>query len=303
MKNKLLFSLILFLFTTLIYSQNVTRKYNDLMERYEFYNSSRQIVGYAKYNSLQERWEYYNSNNQLTGYDKYNSLTGETQQVDLNQNNSIESSGQYIVHDYGEPQSTFDSNLAMLALSYKQNQYDRLQKIYGNLTLKQKRQVDEYIQNYNRKRFENYVLIGKKREVELYKNTIGFQYGFDKDYAVIYQIRTKEKARLEFELGYKNEEPYKTYKFNAIYQWIENLLGHTNYYVGLGVGLKKVDGEKPITYYEDINGTYGSAILSLGLEYNFNFPLIIFVNYQPEFTVIPDFDVNGGFNIGVRYGF
>lgn len=93
---KKLFVLLLFVFTTICYSQTTTKKYNDLRNRWEYYNSSHQMVGYEKYNSLKQQWEY----------------------TDLSQNVSSR------VHDYGDPQSTFDADLAIMALAAKQKQYN-----------------------------------------------------------------------------------------------------------------------------------------------------------------------------------
>lgn len=80
------------------YSQTTTKKYNNLMERYEYYNSSGVMIGYEEYNSLMEQWEY----------------------TDLSEKSNSR------VHDYGEPVSTFDSDLAFKVLQAKQNRYDNM---------------------------------------------------------------------------------------------------------------------------------------------------------------------------------
>lgn len=152
MKKLILFALLIFSLSS--YTQT-TRKYNSLLERYEFYDSDRQLIGYAQYNSLQEQWEFYNSNGQMYAYSKHNSLTGETEYVELNSDNN--SSSSYKIHDYGEPSSTFDADLALLALNYRQQQYDRARKIYNNLTPEQKRRVDEY-SNCKSRQNNNYVI-------------------------------------------------------------------------------------------------------------------------------------------------
>lgn len=40
-------------------SQTITEKYNSLMNRYEYYNSSGNMVGYKTYDSLMDTWNYY----------------------------------------------------------------------------------------------------------------------------------------------------------------------------------------------------------------------------------------------------
>lgn len=44
------------------FSQSVTEKYNSLYKRYDYFDSSGNIIGYKKYNSLSRHWEYYNLN-------------------------------------------------------------------------------------------------------------------------------------------------------------------------------------------------------------------------------------------------
>lgn len=105
MKN--LYVLLALFFTTFCFSQTTTKKYNDLRNRWEYYNSSGQMVGYEKYNSLREQWEY----------------------TDLSQNVSSR------VHNYGDPQSTFDTDLAIMALAAKQKQYNQ-RKEYRNQKIK-----------------------------------------------------------------------------------------------------------------------------------------------------------------------
>lgn len=56
----------------------------------------------------------------MIGYEKYNSLKDQWEYTDLSQNVSSR------VHDYGDPQSTFDADLAIMALAAKQRQYNQL---------------------------------------------------------------------------------------------------------------------------------------------------------------------------------
>ena len=303
--KKLLLILCLFLaFNS--YSQ-ITRKYNSLQERYEFYNSNSQLVGYAKYNSLQERWEFYNSNNQMYAYSKYNSLTGETNYVELNSNNSNSSgSGRFIIHNYGEPQSNFDTDLAILALKYRQQQYDKLSRIYNNLTLEQKQKLNKYINNYNRKEFDNYVYVGKSREVELNKNTVGFKTVLESNVSrneFIYQRKIKDKTRLELSFGLINDQPYNSYKIASTYQWVGNVLGYLNMYGGLGLAIKNVEKDESFVV-EDRSGLYTMAVGTFGFEYNFSFPLIIFVDFDINYSFTTEFGLEeSGAGIGLRYGF
>lgn len=59
--KKIIFLLFL-LFGCYCFSQSVTERYNSLSKRYEYFNSSGNIIGYKKYNSLTRQWEYYDLN-------------------------------------------------------------------------------------------------------------------------------------------------------------------------------------------------------------------------------------------------
>jgi len=99
MKNSLLFCF-LFLFATLVYSQTTyTKKYNNLLERYEYFDNSNNLIGYQKYNTTMGVWEY----------------------TDLTTANN--NAGRYIIHDYGTPTSNFNYTLAAQALAGKQARY------------------------------------------------------------------------------------------------------------------------------------------------------------------------------------
>jgi hypothetical protein len=56
---KLLFSLVLLLSCSLARSQDITKKYNDLSKRYEYFNRNGSMIGYETYDSYSNSWKYY----------------------------------------------------------------------------------------------------------------------------------------------------------------------------------------------------------------------------------------------------
>lgn len=56
---KKVISLLFLSFSCFYFSQSITEKYNSLYKRYEYFNSSGNIIGYKEYNSLSKQWEYY----------------------------------------------------------------------------------------------------------------------------------------------------------------------------------------------------------------------------------------------------
>ena len=45
-----------------IYGQSRIKKYNNVMKRYEYYDSSGRMIGYDTYNSVMKQWEHYSTN-------------------------------------------------------------------------------------------------------------------------------------------------------------------------------------------------------------------------------------------------
>ena len=127
MKNSLLFCF-LFLCFSFVYCQTTfTKKYNSILERYEYFDSSNTLIGYQKYNTIMDVWEY----TDLTTTNKTNS-------------------GRYIVHDYGTPRSNFDANLALQALAYRQANYNNMSSSQrAALSMQQRKQwVSQNLQKW-----------------------------------------------------------------------------------------------------------------------------------------------------------
>ena len=45
------------------FSQTATKKYNSFYNRYEYFDSGGNMIGYEKYNSFSKQWEYYTTGN------------------------------------------------------------------------------------------------------------------------------------------------------------------------------------------------------------------------------------------------
>lgn len=56
--KKIIFSLCM-LVGTFCFSQTVTKKFNSYYNRYDYFDSSSNLIGYEKYNSYSRQWEYY----------------------------------------------------------------------------------------------------------------------------------------------------------------------------------------------------------------------------------------------------
>ncbi len=190
------FILLFFLcISSVMVSQNYTEKYNDLYNRYEYFGSDGQMVGYKQYNTVSQQWEY----------------------TDLKASNSNQS-GRYIVHDYGKPQSTFNTDLAIQALTYKQGRYQVnsekvLAKARGLIDdldaykdLEKREKAKEFLSSRFNKYFErnNHADYSSNYVINQINNHLILMYNETIDY--ISKLQPKKDADFYFNEGVKANE-------------------------------------------------------------------------------------------------
>ncbi len=138
---------------------------------------------------------------------------------------------------------------------------------------------------------------------EISKNAIGLRFGGGDGFGteVNYQRALGGNNRLELGLGFITDDDYDGFQLSGIYQWVWNLDGNFNWYAGPGAG---------ITSREKDNGFIKSSETSIflvgqvGIEYNFDFPLLLSLDTRPVFD-FGDFREDFGFDIALaaRYRF
>lgn len=141
------------------------------------------------------------------------------------------------------------------------------------------------------------------------ENALGLRMG-DSDGVgteISYQRGLSENNRLELDLGWRNGKNYEAFKLTGIYQWVWNLDGGLNWYAGFGAGIGSVDGDDNDNdgWTDDDNGLFINAAGNIGIEYNFDFPLLLSLDFRPEFGVINNYTGHDDFDIalGIRYQF
>jgi hypothetical protein len=147
------------------------------------------------------------------------------------------------------------------------------------------------------------------------KNALGLRLGDNDGFGgeVSYQRGLSKSNRLEFDLGWRNRS-YRNgvdsddIKLVGLYQWVWNIDGGFNWYAGVGGGIGSWNYDAP-GYSE--GGTYLLAAGDIGIEYNFDIPLQLSLDFRPELYFGDDRDDfdddyhNFGPDIalGVRYRF
>jgi hypothetical protein len=136
-------------------------------------------------------------------------------------------------------------------------------------------------------------------------NAIGVRVG-DSDglgTEVNYQRALGERNRLEFGLGWRNGNDITAIKVTGLYQWVFNLDGNFNWYTGAGAGIGRVSFDADVFEGLD-NETFILAAGDIGIEYDFDIPLLISIDFRPElgFGKYQD-DIDFDIALGIRYQF
>lgn len=139
-------------------------------------------------------------------------------------------------------------------------------------------------------------------------NAIGLRLGDSDGFGaeVSYQKSLTRATRLEFDLGWRNNRNYNAFKLVGLHQWVRKLDGNFNWFYGAGGGIGNVNfGDD---YDTDSDGgffLFGAG--DIGLEYNFDIPLLLSLDFRPEIGIIgyDGFTDNFNFDIalGIRYQF
>jgi len=123
-------------------------------------------------------------------------------------------------------------------------------------------------------------------------NSIGLRFGGGNGSAgeISYQKALGSNNRLEIDLGLAND--FTDFKATGLYQWVWNLEDRFNWYTGFGGGL--VSANKI--------GLYGAGVI--GLEYNFNEPILLSIDYRPEIGIAGGLNgINSNVALALKYQF
>lgn len=136
---------------------------------------------------------------------------------------------------------------------------------------------------------------------EIADKTIGLRLG-DNDglgAEISFQKSIKSINRLELGLAWRNSNKYNAYKLTGTYQWVYDLDQNFNWYVGLGGGFgtwKLKDN------FDGDDGFFLFASGVIGIEYAFDFPLLLSIDARPELG-FANFNNDLGLDLalGIRY--
>jgi hypothetical protein len=145
---------------------------------------------------------------------------------------------------------------------------------------------------------------------DISKNALGLRLGDNDGFGgeVSYQRGLSSKTRLEFDLGWRNSNNVDAIKLAALHQWVWNIDGGFNWYAGLGGGIGSWKSEAFYINNVKYNGDSNTVVFAagdIGIEYNFDVPIQLSLDYRPEFYFSDGINENYGSDIalGIRYRF
>lgn len=140
------------------------------------------------------------------------------------------------------------------------------------------------------------------------KNALGFRLGSNDGFGgeISYQRKIATDNRLEFDLGFRNSNNIDAFKIAGLYQWVMPIEKNFNWYVGVGGGLGSWSYKQDKYGYSD-SGTFFFAAGDIGIEYNFDIPLQISLDFRPELYANSNGYRSNNFGsdigLGLRYRF
>ena len=144
---------------------------------------------------------------------------------------------------------------------------------------------------------------------DISKNALGLRLGDNDGFGgeISYQRGLGSNNRLELDLGWRNSKNIDAFKVVGLYQWVWNIDGGFNWYAGVGGGIGSWSYDGPGDPDPD-GGTFLLAAGDIGIEYNFDIPLQLSLDFRPELYFVDnrnDFDDYDSFGpdiaLSIRY--
>lgn len=150
-------------------------------------------------------------------------------------------------------------------------------------------------------------IIASMQAQEIASNAIGIRVGDNDGFGteVNYQRGLGDNNRLELGLGWRSANNFNAIRLTGLYQWVWNLDGNFNWYAGVGAAAGSFDFDDGFRGDEDINEFFLNAAGTVGIEYNFDIPLLLSLDFRPEIGILNDIDDSLEFDIAlsIRYQF
>lgn len=141
---------------------------------------------------------------------------------------------------------------------------------------------------------------------EISDHAIGIRIGADSQGVgpeINYQYRLSDNNRIEAGFAYHGGTWDNNVKATGLYQWVWEIENGFNWYAGPGAGLGIETHKYRHFYQEKSSDFFGFVTGAIGIEYNFDFPLLVSFDFRPQFNFGYSDAVSYDFGISARYVF
>lgn len=139
---------------------------------------------------------------------------------------------------------------------------------------------------------------------DISRNALGVRLGDNDGFGgeISYQHELGEATRLELDLGFRSNKDSDAFKLTGIHQWVWNIDGGFNWYAGFGAGIGSWNDDSGLGRND---GLFLNADGNIGIEYDFDIPLLISLDFRPEVGLVGDYGKDTDFDIALslRYQF
>lgn len=138
-------------------------------------------------------------------------------------------------------------------------------------------------------------------------HAIGIRIGSDSDGVgpeINYQHGLNNLNRIEVGFGWHGGTWHNNVKLTGLYEWVWEIDNGFNWYAGPGAGLG-IENRKyrKWPYEEKRSDFFGFVTGTVGIEYQFDFPLLVSFDFRPQFNFGYSDAVSYDFGIAARYVF
>ena len=139
---------------------------------------------------------------------------------------------------------------------------------------------------------------------DISKHALGLRLGDDNGFGVevSYQLGLVKNKRLELDLGWRDQNSNDAIKLTGSHHWVYEIEERFNWFIGPAGGIYHA------TYDAENNQTESETSIFVGgmfgVEYNFDFPLLLSIDIRPELGLGDNNnDLGLDLALGVRYQF
>jgi len=135
-------------------------------------------------------------------------------------------------------------------------------------------------------------------------HALGIRFGNNDSFGgeISYQRQLSEVNRLEVDLGYRDHKDFNAFKLTGVYQWVWSIDDGFNWYAGVGAGIGSWSYNNDIILSNE-DGIFINADGNIGIEYNFEAPILISLDFRPEIGILGDYGKDTDLALSIRYQF